>query len=285
MRAVALLLVCAAACGGVDAPLALDEPIVARGAQFVPGPLPGDPPDATATGEPRAITIVESTSSLLQLGDASKQVGGRTSTDAVAVGVALGDTGSGYWVAPVGAPDPTAGGEYQFGFDLAIGWDVPLGPSALALVAIDADGRAGRQRSVPVCIVPRVPDNAASCDASAAPPDTVIALTWDTDVDLDLLVMGDTTGATLDHDAGANCSHDGLRREDLVWQGAPEPGTYLVFARLADACGAGIVHFRATVYRADGPQLVEQRHVDGSMLANNADGSQGVGTFLLQVDL
>jgi hypothetical protein len=311
----ALILIALGACGGEPSLLGLNEPLRIRGGTFVEGPLPGLPPADGAPPSGPAITIIESVNNTVQIGQARLRLTGRTSIDGAAVGIALAGLGTGYWVVPVGPPDPTAGDEYTWDLDANIGWELPLGPGALDLVAIGDDGAAGRQSALAVCVRPQLPDNAAACDPAAAPPDTVLSLTWDTDADLDLrvrtpedvLVSPDhpSTIATdpitsadlrgphvglLDRDANAGCAIDGLDREDLVWQTAPIAGTYLVYAGLTDACGQAAVHFTATLYRsqpaADGTaRLVEVRHQDGVLLGAAADGGAGPGLFLLQLAL
>jgi len=160
-----------------------------------------------------------------------------------------------------------------------------------------------------------VPDNFHACDATVAPPDTVLSLSWDADVDLDLLVrtpddklVGPSHPSTvakddikpadlaaphvglLDRDSNANCAIDAIDREDLVWQTSPVPGTYLVYADLAASCGQAAVRFRATLYRAQPQdngtsQLVEIEHADGVLTGAAADGGKGPGLFLLQLAL
>ncbi len=304
-----------AACTGTPSVLGLQEPIRVRNGTFVAGELPGDPFDAAAPITDPAITLIETANNVVRVGQAGKRISGRASIDAIAVGIAFAGLGSGYWVAPVGPPDPAAGNEYTWTLDASIGWDLPLGPQAIELVAIGEHGVAGRQARTSVCVRPDLLDNFTSCDPSLAPPDTVLALSWDADVDLDLLVRtpsgklvdpshpstvahqpvtaadlaADHVGI-LDRDSNVNCTIDGINREALVWQTAPEPGTYEVYAELADACGQGAVRFTATLYRAqpagDGTsQLVEISHQDGRLLGAAADGGRGPGLFLFQLAL
>jgi hypothetical protein len=316
MRSYALTwLAVASGCSGVPDDLGLNEPIRVLGGTFVQGALPGLPPDDTAPRTTPAITLIESANGVVHLGQAAKKIDGRASIDAVAVALGFESLGTGYWVSPVGPPDPAAGYEYTWSLDTSIGWDLPLGPGAIDVVAIDRDGVAGRRSKLAVCVRPDLLDNLATCDPSLAPPDTVLALAWDTDVDLDLVVrtpsdklVGPSHPSTvahepvtsadlaaphvgvLDRDSNAGCQIDGIGREALVWQTPPEPGTYLVYADLADACGQPSVRFTATLYRAqlsgDGTsRLVEVHHQDGRLLKAAADGGRGPGLFLLQLAL
>ncbi len=312
----ALMLLVLGGCTGVAADLGLDEPLRVPGARFVEATLPGLPPDETAEPSAPAITLVEAPNTVVRLGQAGKELSGRTSVDAVAVAVAFEGLGTGYWVSPLGPPDPTAGNELTWLLDTTIGWDLPIGPGAINLVAIDADGTAGRQQRAAVCVRPDLLDNFASCDPNLSPPDTVIALTWDTAVDLDLAVR--TPGGKLvnpsapstiahpppisaaelaaegvgllDRDSNARCHIDGINREALVFKTAPASGTYIVYANLTDACGQEAVGFTATVYRStandDGTrQLVEVTRQNGRLPAAAADGGRGPGLYLLQIAL
>jgi hypothetical protein len=316
VKAVAFGLGLALAACGEPAALGLDQPLRVRGATFRSGTLPGEPPESAAVSGAPAVTLVESAGQLAPLGDASRKLSGRTSTGAVALGVALEGQGDGWWVLPLGPPDPVAGNELTWTVDASLGWDLPLGPAAIELVALDADGGAGRQVRSPLCIGPTVPDNASTCDATREPPHTVVSLTWDRDVDLDLRVRtpsgklvdhehpstldqetpitpadlrGEHVGI-LDRDSNRGCRIDGIDRENLVWLTAPLPGPYLVYANLDAACGAPSVRFVATVYQAqdqgDGTRrLVEVRRQEGQLVAADADGGVGPGLFLMQLAL
>jgi hypothetical protein len=308
-RFIALALL--AGCTGVQADLGLDEPIRVPNARFVESPLPGLPPDELDPIAP-AITLVETPNAVVRLGQAGKELSGRTSLDAVAVAIAFDGLGTGHWVSPLGPPDPTAGNEPTWTLETTIGWDLPIGPNAIHVVAIDEAGNAGRQYRTAVCVRPDLLDNFASCDATLLPPDTVISLSWDTAVDLDLMVhtpegklvspnapstishpppitpaelAADGVGI-LDRDSNGGCRLDGIHREALVWRTTPAvAGTYTVYANLTDACGQGSVRFTATIYRATGGQLVEVARQHGRLLADAADGGRGPGLFLLQLAL
>jgi hypothetical protein len=311
---IALAFIALAACTGRDADPGLGEPLRVRGGTFIAEPLPGLPPDASASPGSPAITLVQLESSEVRLGQAGKRISGRTSTDAVAVGIAFEGLGTGHWVAPVGPRDPTAGNEFTWSLDTTIGWDLPLGAAVLDIVAIDAAGHAGQQQATEVCVRPDLLDGGATCNPAATPPDTVLALEWALDVDLDLLVatpdgkiVGPSEPTTighappitqaelsapgvgiLDRDSNADCRIDGIAREALVWATPPAPGTYIVYANLASACGVTTaITFTATLYRrqtVDGAsRLIEVQHQDGRLLPGAANGGRGPGLFLLQL--
>lgn len=310
----AVLAVVLAGCTGVSADLGLDEPLRVSNARFVEGALPGIAPDAAGTATP-AITNVELANAVIRIGQANKNLAGRASTDAVAVAVALTGLGTGYWVSTLGPPDPLEGNELTWKLDTSIGWDVPLGPSSIDIVAIDATGNAGKQYRVATCVRPDLIDSSA-CDAALSPPDTVIALSWDTNVDLDLVVrtpqgklVSSAAPSTiahpppitqdelaaegvgiLDRDSNGGCRIDAINREALVFKTTPPAGTYVVYANLSDACGLASVRFTATLFRSktldDGKkQLVEVSRQTGRLLADAADGGIGPGLFLLQLAL
>ncbi|MDX2090837.1 MAG: hypothetical protein SFX73_23460 [Kofleriaceae bacterium] len=308
MKALALLAV-AVGCSGQPADLGLDEPVRVRGGQFIAGPLPGADTDAPA------ITLVETQGSVVRVGQGSKVISGRTSTDAVAVGIAFAELGTGYWVSPLGPRDPTAGNELTWSLDLSLAWDLPIGPAALDVVAIDDAEHAGRPQRIDVCVRPDLLDNSATCNPELAPPDTVLSLAWDTSVDLDLWVItpdGKQVDAShpstishdppitqaelsgpgvgqLDRDSNAGCRIDGINREALVFQTPPAPGTYVVYANLHDACGNASVNFSARLYRAEpqdvGARLVEVERQDGRLLGAAANGGRGPGLYLMQLAL
>lgn len=301
------------ACSGEKMPLALGEPIRIRGGAFKEGPLPGDPPGATTRPE---ITAYESASTVVRLGQSGKIVLGRASPEAVAVGIAFADLGTGHWIFPAGASDPLTMGELGWQAECDFGIDLPPGPHPLRVVAIDAEGRAGAQRDLTVCVTPAIGDNLAACDKARTPPAVAISLAWDVSADLDLVVVdpqgrvidakhprsvadagGLTAGAdagalsigTIDRDSNASCRADALARETLVFQKAPPPGSYFVYANLFDACGKGAVHFRASLVEAqlapDGKTQVQVETLakTGTLLPTEANGGARLGTFVLEI--
>lgn len=311
-------------CGGEDAPLGLDEPIRVRGAAFKEGPLPGAPPAATASSGPPAsvvpgpqVTAIESANNILRPGQLEKRLLGRTSPDAVALGLRFDGLGTGYWLLGLDAPDPTANNEPTWEALCDLSTRVPPGLHRLLFAAVNEAGVAGPQREQKVCVLPPYPDNLNACDPKIEPPAAVLALAWDSNVDLDLVVEtpgGKTlsakrpttsplneTGAptlpatapgvgVLDRDANGGCVLDGVRREHVVWQSSPTPGTYYVRANLFDACGEGSVRFVVSLLlpedRPDGQgrTLVEKLRIPGQLVALDANGGGGPGLFVTQFD-
>jgi hypothetical protein len=250
-----------------------------RNAQFLAEPLPGTvPPDAGSkpaaadAGDAALPSIIQVLTSnyIVTQGQGGKKFNGFASTNTYAIAVALDDDTRGHWVQPVGGPDPVMGG---LTWDLVtdFGDNISPGHHDLHVVAVDKQGRAGEQATLTVCVAGRIPDNLHACDDSRAPPRAVIALTWDTEVDLDLQVIapnGVLTDAKhpltgqrdpsapppddgkLDRDSNASCVIDGIRAESLVWKTTMPHGRYGMYVNLFDSCKQPAVRFKLAVYTA-----------------------------------
>jgi hypothetical protein len=310
---IALATATASGCSGETSPLALDEPIVVRAASFEPGSLPGVlPVDGTDAGPPPGsrVTVVDSVNNVIHAGQSGKSLSGRSTDDALSIGARFGDLGTGYWIVPTGAPDPTTPGELTWAFNYDVGRDAPPGLHPLLLAAIDANGNAGEETRLDTCITPPIPDNLNACDPTIAPPFAVLSLAWDADVDLDLVVVAPdgrvidakhpTTaigvdGGTpapnpakdgvLDRDSNAGCAIDATRRESLVWQARPGDGDYLVYASLFSACGQQAVRFTATLSFAEATgtdtwKVAEKLRANGELLASDASGGATRGLYV-----
>ena len=311
-------------CSGQATPSGLSEPVrvqfgSAQNAQFIPGPLPGQPPlssdqvNAGVAAVNPSIPSLSVTGQVVSESEANKAFSGLASADAVAVALRFEDLGSGYWVFPVGPPDLLQASQYTWKASLSFGAAIPAGLHALNFAAIDAQGHSGTQNSIQLCVDSPVPDNFNACFPNKAPPNTVFSLDWDTPVDLDLQVQtpsGKLVDAkhptttpeedgglapaapnvgTLDRDAGRGCVDDGVRREDMVWEQKPDPGVYYIYANLYDACGQSAVHFNLALYQAEPgveagtQQLVQSFSRSGELLAADANGGAGIGLFVTQV--
>lgn len=279
---------------GCDASYALrsglTEPLRVKNAQFIDGALP-DP-----NGGP-TITNVTTTSRLVLPAESGKRVDGRANKPTSSVVMRFLDTGTGYWIVPSGAQDG------QFPMELTWAAEIDFDPSiapgfhTLRFEALDADMHAGPPNDVSMCVMSRIPDNGHACSPSTAAPNTVIALQWDQDVDLDLIVItpdgkridgkhpkySDDIG--LDHDSFSGCVGDSLRQEDVVFQKAGT-GNFDVYANLFDACGKSAVTFVLSVWQVqpDG-SLVENQESrrKGRLIALDANGGSGPGLFLTSV--
>lgn len=296
-----------AACSGESSTSGLGEPMRVRNGVFKEGPLPGLPPVAGGPG--LAITAIESASTVLRPGQGEKTFTGRASVGAVAVALALAGEGRGYWLLPVEGPDPLNNGELGWQALVEIGRNAATGPKELRVVAIDGAGKAGAQRALPICVPRSIPDNLNACDPASAPPAAVVTLSWDTPVDLDLIVVapdgrvldakhprgaGDAgsdaarLAPVLDRDSNGACALDRIQQENLVFPEAPAAGSYLVFVNLFDSCERAPVRFRVTVStRSATPDgklsLTETETKSGVLTDIDANGGAKLGTYVTEV--
>jgi hypothetical protein len=271
-RSLWLLAPCAlAACGGEPLTTGLEQPFRVDGAQYRDGALPGSPPltaaDLSAGAQPVAPypTPPEVAGRIISPADLGFNVSGRASTDTYAVGFQLAGLGTGYWLIPVSAPDPTNADELTWRAALDFGGSVPPGLQRLLVAAFDAQGRSGTQRELELCVRAPTSDNLNVCDRTLEPPALVVSLSWGNDADLDLeLVAPDgsvvnranTRGngpgigeVQLERDANAGCVRSGVPRENIVWQTAPAAGDYAIYVNLSDACGETSATFELSAWR------------------------------------
>ena len=312
MRALFFVTLALLGCGS-PAPSGLSEPLRVAGAAFHAGDLPGAPvPASDDGGTPSGpqITDEQNADGVVRWSQAGKSLSGHATADAFSVGIRFSGIGSGYWVLPVGAVDPSQNGQRVWSLSVDFGSGIPTGNQTILLAAFDAAGNAGVQSALEVCVVSNIADNLNACDPKRAPPFAMISLTWDADVDLDLVVAGPdgrltqwkrpTTGLSdggvpatagvLDRDSNGACVIDGIRQEDLLWQHEPGPSTWTVYADLFSACGKPAVNFRATLWQAvEAANLtftfVDIKHVDGALTAADANGGSSPGVRLFDVTL
>lgn len=297
-------------CSGESLTQGLEEPIQVQNAQFMRGELPGSRP----TDEPKAPnpTSLASIGRTVEQGSSGINVVGRASPDSESIAVQLvGGGGAGYWVLPVGTPEPQFNDEPAFGFSVAFAREI-AGMQRLRVAAIDAHGDSGTQSDLEICVAPRVPDNLNACVPTIAPPELVVSLSWDRGADLDLVVVTpsgkivspkDPSTATVDDegnpipgesvgvfdlDSNADCSGDGRRLENLVFDTRPEPGRYLVYANLFDPCGENSVRFSVALYEKtrgdEDDTYAVNRALDTHGVLSSAQANAGskLGTYLMQ---
>jgi hypothetical protein len=303
---------CALSCGGEPSPSGLSEPVRVRNAVFKSGELPGSPPGATLAP---TVTAIESPASIIAPGQVGKNLTGRATPEAASVAVRFTDLGSGYWVLPVDGIDPLQNGEATWQLSADFAREIAPGPHPLRFVAIDQAGHAGTQREFVVCATSPIPDNLNACDRTLAPPAVVVSLAWDTNADVDLVVVTPggkiidakhpstaaavdgkvpaeelAKGGVIERDSNGGCAIDGQRRESLVFQGEPALGRYLIYANLFDACTQPSAHFTLTVNKrekaADGTfRLVETQRRAGVLTSIDANGGAKLGLFVLEASL
>jgi hypothetical protein len=312
-------LVLVTACDGASANPGPVEDVQVSGGQFVPGPLPGLPPsdggapaqsaDGGTVIPPLTVTRLSVPAFSLPVGATGQSVSGYVTDDATSVGVRLADIGTGYWIVPVGNPDPLYPGQITFSMRMNFAPTIPAGSHVLRVVAIGGN-YAGIQASANLCFQSHIPDNGHTCNPANVPPAAVISLSWDTNFDLDLHVVapngeefdpktpygfypdsGARPAATLpyiDRDSNASCSADGIRQEDLIFPQAPSPGTYDIYVDPFAPCGQQAVRFTVTVYTLAGtcPACSLQPLAGGSfpqsgeLLASQATGGATTGLFV-----
>lgn len=264
------------------------EPFRVKGGQFLEGDLPA------AKGGPN-VTNITYTSRVVLPGEAGKRFDGRAAKPVSAVALRFLDLGTGYWVVPAGAPDGQFPMDLTWSAEMDFQADLPPGFHTIRASAVDANGVAGDPQEVSVCVASRIPDNFHACDPNTPAPNTVVSLRWDTDVDLDLVVIAPdgkridgkhprySDDIALDRDSFGGCVRDSLRQEDIVFQRAGT-GNFDVYANLFDACGKQNVDFVLSVWQAqpDGSlaSMVEKK---GRFIAIDANGGSTSGLFLTSV--
>lgn len=294
-----------------------------RDAQFFREPLPGgkpskEPPKPAADGGsdedehvPPSITALETFNLDVLQGQGAKPFRGRATDNASSVALALDGVSNGYWVLPVGAPDISTG---ELTWEAATDFDISIDPGRhpLRVVAIDDQGRAGRQLELQICVRGRVADNGSACSPSRKPPRAVISLSWDSNVDLDLQVIGPGNRVfdakrskspvaadagmeseqlpAVDRDSNSGCVIDGVRTENLIWTEDVPEGRYLLYANLFDACKQPAVRFRIGVYTAReredadaGEMLVERLVRSGELLDLAVNPTSTRGLFVGEI--
>jgi hypothetical protein len=222
-------------------------------------------------------------------------------------------------VLPAGGPDVTQDNNLVFEAILDFSPEVPYGLQLVSFVAIGEGGRPGPRFDIEICVLPDMADGSlAFCDVEAALRSAVISLAWDTQVDLDLVVLvpsgklvsakfpttvvvegstavpndalADPSTGKLSRDSNGNCNIDGVRMESLVFSGEPPPGEYHLYASLNSACGQSTVNFLATLHqRVEGEDgtfpVVSEEIGHGQLLALHADGGETVGLHIGSVVL
>lgn len=304
-------------CSGEETTAGFGEPLRIKDAQFRAGELPGLPAltaddiNAGVKATPPSIESVSLGANVIANDDPGRTLRGNASAGSAAVGVRFADAGSGYWLVPTTSIDPLATAVVDWSMSAA--FDSALGPGLhrLLFAALDGHGNSGTQGETSLCITRSLPDNGNACDPTTSPPNLVVQLAWDEPVDLDLRVItpsgkvvdskhptsadedehgkvepsADGTGV-IDHDGFAHCQPLGRRSENLVFQGVPSAGTYLVYANLYDACGQPGVHFEASLHVAeagaeDGTFTQTQTfHQAGQLQAVHANGGAQLGMFV-----
>jgi hypothetical protein len=328
--AAALLITITGGCSS-QAPSGYDEPLrVFRStdsgrvlAQFFEGRLP----DSAQNADASSMTATDSTvvkvtqflppNNVILPGYRGSNVRGRLSTNASAVALSF-DTGTGYWVVPAGVPDSSSDDELTWLAICDYSPEIAAGFHELTAVAVDANGTFGGPVTQKLCFTGQTAAGLNACVSTIPPPVAVISLSWETNVDLDLVVVppsadrivspkhpatmdrnADGTlpdeAGVMDRDSNAGCVNDGLRTENLVFDKVKPQGTWAIYANLFDSCKQPVVNFAVRIYvsRTDGVNEKDQTlyHLEqvgerfGTLLGTQANGDSGaLGTYLFEVD-
>lgn len=309
----ALVLLAGAACQeSLPQDSGLDEPVRVPAGFFIAGELP------VATTGPR-VTSVEASNAIALLGQDGRALGGRAGEAAWAMGLRFATLGSGWWIHEVGDLAPLFPEERDFLVTYDLGAGIPPGLHALRIAAIDEDGRRGPVVDLDLCVLDdAVPAGLTPCDPSIPPPAVVLGVTWNREVDLDLVVdapggrriswkaptsatpvdgtvpddaLDDPSLGRLSRDSNAGCIADGRNAEAVVWDEPPADGVYSAYVDLFDACGEPDVSFTVSVYRRreqpDGTlRLEETERRRGTLVAQfDAYGGAKPPLFVVGVEL
>ena len=239
-----------------DTSSGIESIIRVAGGQAIRGSI-ADPP-ATLQGDAR----INPVNSAIFPGVSNKSLKGSVGggANAVAIGVA-GDVV--YWRLPALSEESTDPNTFDFTASFSISREVAASSLVyanadgtwlpLSARAIDHAGNFGPAYIQPLLVL----------DANAITGTLVVSLQWDTPTDLDLHVLvpannaagyvevwskhrsadagnstaGKSPDGTLDYDSNASCQIDGRNLENVIWNGAPPEGHYVVRVTPASLCG------------------------------------------------
>lgn len=292
LAALALLAPTVASCDDqVDPDLALDAELRVSGAQFFRGDMPA------AEDGPGVKTVT--LSPIVNAGAAGRSCSGVVDPAATAVALAIeGDRG--YWIVPAGIPDVTAQGFPTFRADLAFSAALGAGRRQFLARAVDGAGHFGAAFVRPLDV------------RTATPPAgrLVIALSWETQADLDLHVVDPTgveiwkrninsyepvpaatleapgtphPGGILDFDSNAQCIPDGRRAENVVYAEKPPSGHYVARVDTSSLCREVSAHWRVEAFL----EGVSVGAVQGTSFASDTafPHDRGAGVLALELDV
>lgn len=281
MRA-ALGVLLLASCGGVSADAGRDAWMQIRGGTFVR--------ETTNASNGPVVASVDLALTTLTAGVVDSPLKGALGKGATAVSIALsGDLG--HWIVPARVPGAEAPEYPTFDAPLSLSRGTPPGVYDLLVQAVDVDGRFGP--------VSRTALRVVRADVEGR---LIVALTWDTESDLDLHVVDPNgkeiwtrarsswvappgpvasddwkNGGNLDADSNADCVIDGRRQEDVIWTRTPPSGSYVVRVDTPSLCGQAAARWDVSA-SLDGRLL---GHASGVSLASDTRGLHQAGSGVL----
>jgi len=292
-----------AACGegaSPASPLTASLRLTGNGVQYVPGPLVDDPAAAGPAVHAISAAFHETPGAVGRTISGTVEKG----TSAVLVGL---DGDSGHYIVPVTGFDIDNPPDLQFSAQASFSRDTAAGSAALRARAVAPDGSVGPGAT-----------QALSIDGPLSTGRLVIALTWDTEVDLDLHVVTPSpvpdkppvelwsgnrttllprsaleggpytdeelaTAGIFDFDSNAQCTIDGLLAETATWQSAPPAGHYVVKVDTFSMCGQAAARWSLTV-AVDGVSIGTYRGVSTDSDVRFTHKA-GAGLNVLEFDL
>lgn len=260
-----LALACVAGCNdasSVAMTSGLEADLRVHNARYIPGAFPStsDPdagapdPDASGPQPPPVVAVLNAANLQVRQGQRNKDFTGSVSYNAALVAVGL-DGDRGYWTLPLETADVDLAPNLGLHFVADLSPTIATGRRTLRVAALDAQGRAGPPRTLPLDVASNVPSTPLA-----------VLLEWDQNMDLNLLVRQpdgstvlfrgvrsaagvlsrDPGGPRVDIDSNSACRLDGVRREVATFP-APQPGRYEVRVQLFRACGVSSTSWQATV--------------------------------------
>lgn len=281
MRA-ALSFLLLSSCSGVSADAGHDAWMQLRGGTFVR--------EGTTESEGPTVASVDLALTTLTAGVVDSPLKGALGKGSTAVSIALsGDAG--HFILPARVPGVEAPEYPTFDAPLSLARSTPPGVYELLVQAVDVEGRFGPVHKTTLRVV-----------RAEVQGRLIVALTWDTEADLDLHVVdpsgreiwtrarsswvapsgpvssdGWKDGGNLDFDSNADCVIDGRRQEDVVWSRTPPSGAYVVRVDTPSLCGQSAARWEVSA-SLDGAML---GHARGTSLSSDTRGLHQAGSGVL----
>jgi hypothetical protein len=303
-------------CQGASSSSGLTAMLRVEGAQVRPGHITDAPEDQAAA----TVSGLTSGSNLIYPAIQGRGVSGKVGPGATAVAIGLAKDNA-FWILPAGSHDTTSPDLLNFSAQLDFSPDLagssvveqdskgnPVVP--ITFRAVTQDGRLGPSLILGMTVLSNEPSGSL-----------VISLRWDAPVDFDLRVLAplpdgtstveiwskhasnvplDTNSAlpadqqgavgSLDFDSNAGCNIDGRDQENVVWQGLPPAGHYVVRVDAFSLCGQVSAEWEAqATYNGQPLTKTDGNPADVFGIATDAatrgDHGAGAGVRAFEFDL